>query len=184
MTIQNYLQTNFNYSNFQIEQIKYTVLSILSELSKLIIMGFYFAFTQSFLQYLVAITVLLFLRTCTGGLHFKHYFSCLAISFALLYLGIIWLPNITIARPVYFALLLLCVILNYLYAPIVSSYRPIPDGIRIKKSKRQSFYIITIYALIMFIVPNNLYIVTGFWIIMLQTIQLVVAKISKKEVHQ
>ena len=69
-----------------------------------------------------------------------------------------------------------------LFAPIVSSYRPIPNGIQIRKAKRQAFHIITIYALIMYIVPPNQYIITGFWIIMLQSFQLLAAKIVRKEV--
>ena len=181
MTIHNYLQDTFDYSDFQIGQIRYTVVSILSELSKLFIMGIFFALTHYFLQYLTAITVLLMLRTCTGGLHFKHYISCLAVSFLILYLGICQLPHVPLARPLYFILLLGCVIINYLFAPIVSSYRPAPDGIRVRKSKLQAFSIIMIYALILFIVPTNQYLVTGFWIIMLQSLQLLVAKLIKKE---
>ncbi len=181
LTIQAYLQDTFGYSDFQIGQIRYTVVSILSEASKLILMGFFFAYTQHFLQYVVAITILLILRTCTGGLHFQHYISCLAVSFGIIYLGICQLPRIPFERPLYFIFLLVCVIINYLFSPVVSSYRPIPSGIRIQKSKRQSFCIITAYSLIMFVVPTNLYTVTGFWIILLQSFQLFVAKLIKKE---
>ena len=184
MTIHDYLQNSFGYTDFQIGQIRYTVISILSEISKLILMGFFFALSGYFLQYIVAISVLLVLRTCTGGLHFKRYFSCLAVSFIILFLGICVLPQIVIPCPIYFVFLLVAVVINYLFAPIVSSYRPIPNGVRIRKSKRQSFSIITIYALIMFIVPTNLYIVTGFWIIMLQSFQLLVAKLVRKEGRQ
>lgn len=185
MTIHDYLQNSFGYTDFQIGQIQYTIVSILSEISKLILMGFFFALTGYFSQYIVAITVLLILRTCTGGLHFKHYFSCLAVSFVILFLGVCVLPHhFVFPQPLYFIFLLVCVGINYLFAPIVSSYRPIPNGIRIRKSKRQSFCIITIYALIMFIVPTNLYIVTGFWIIMLQSFQLLVAKLVRKEGRQ
>ena len=176
MKIHDYLKNNYGYSDFQIGQIRYTIISILSDVSKLIIMGIYF------FQYLAAIATLLVLRTCTGGLHFKHYFSCLALSFFLLYIGICQLPKILLPRPLYFVLLLLCILINYLFAPIVSSYRPIPNGIQIRKAKRQAFHIITIYALIMYIVPPNQYIITGFWIIMLQSFQLLAAKIVRKEV--
>lgn len=184
MIIHDYLQDTFGYTDFQIGQIRYTVVSILSELSKLILMGFLFGFTGYFAQYIVAITVLLILRTCTGGLHFKHYFSCLAVSLTFLFLGICVLPQFIFPRPIYFAILWICVVINYLFAPIVSSYRPIPNGIRIRKAKQQSFCIITIYTLIMFIVPTNPYIVTGFWIIMLQSFQLLVAKLGRKEGRQ
>jgi Membrane protein putatively involved in post-translational modification of the autoinducing quorum-sensing peptide len=178
--MKDYLQANFGYTDYQIEQIRYTLLSILSEISKLFIMGLFFAKTHHISQYFVAIIVLLILRTCTGGLHLKHYLSCLLVSFLIFYLGICQLSNIALPRQVYFILLLVCVIINYLYAPVVSIYRPIPNGIRIKKSKRQAFAMITLYAVIMFIVPSNQYIITGFWIIQLQTLQLIAAKIQKR----
>ena len=148
MKIHDYLKNNYGYSDFQIGQIRYTIISILSDVSKLIIMGIFFILTDYFFQYLAAIATLLVLRTCTGGLHFKHYFSCLALSFFLLYIGICQLPKILLPRPLYFVLLLLCILINYLFAPIVSSYRPIPNGIQIQKAKRQAFHIITILSLI------------------------------------
>lgn len=178
--IKDYLQADFGYTDYQIEQIRYTVISVLSELSKLFIIGVFFALTHCIPQYLVAIIVLFMLRTCTGGLHFKHYVSCLLVSFLIFYLGICQLPNITLPRPIYFTLLLACVIINYLFAPVVSSCRPVPNGIQIKKSKRQSFAMITLYAVIMFIVPISQYIITGFWIIQLQTLQLIAAKLQRR----
>ena len=107
MKIHDYLKNNYGYSDFQIGQIRYTIISILSDVSKLIIMGIFFIVTDYFFQYLAAIATLLVLRTCTGGLHFKHYFSCLALSFFLLYIGICQLPKILLPRPLYFVLLLL-----------------------------------------------------------------------------
>ena len=178
--IKDYLQADFGYTDYQIEQIRYTVVSVLSELSKLFIIGVFFALTHHIPQYLVAIIVLFMLRTCTGGLHFKHYVCCLLVSFLIFYLGICQLPDITLPRPIYFTLLLACVIINYLFAPVVSSCRPVPNGIQIKKSKRQSFAMITLYAVIMFILPSSQYIITGFWIIQLQTLQLIAAKFQKR----
>lgn len=179
--IHDYLQENFGYSDFQIGQIRYAVVSILSEISKIIIMGIFFSYIHYFPQYLVAIAVLLTLRTCTGGLHFKHYFSCFLVSLGIIFAGVCLLPLIPVARPLYFILLLGCIIVNYFLAPIVSSYRPVPNGLQIKKSKRQAFYIITVYALIMFIAPTSRYTIAGFWIILLQSAQLIAAKLIKKE---
>ena len=39
MKIHDYLKNNYGYSDFQIGQIRYTIISILSDVSKLIIMG-------------------------------------------------------------------------------------------------------------------------------------------------
>ncbi len=179
-SIQNYLRVNFDYSDFQIGQIKYTVTSILSEVSKMILMGIFFAFTDHLVLYIYAVAVLLSLRTCTGGLHMKHYISCFLVSFALLYCGIILLPMISLARPIYFVGLLLCICINEYCAPVVSSYRPTPDGFRIKKAKKQALIVITAYALIMHVCPLNSYMITGFWMICLQSFQLLIAKVIRK----
>lgn len=96
--------------------------------------------------------------------------------FFIIYLSTNILPNIHLQKSLYFIGLLLCVIVNYLLAPIVSCYHPLPNKIQIQKSKRQSFIIIIIYAGAIFVIPTNLYITTGFWIIMLQSFQLILAK--------
>ena len=46
--IHDYLQENFGYSDFQIGQIRYAVVSILSEISKIIIMGIFFSYIHYF----------------------------------------------------------------------------------------------------------------------------------------
>ena len=55
MKIHDYLKNNYGYSDFQIGQIRYTIISILSDVSKLIIMGIFFILTDYFFQYLAAI---------------------------------------------------------------------------------------------------------------------------------
>ena len=62
MKIHDYLKNNYGYSDFQIGQIRYTIISILSDVSKLIIMGIFFILTDYFFQYLPAIATLLVLR--------------------------------------------------------------------------------------------------------------------------
>ena len=59
MKIHDYLKNNYGYSDFQIGQIRYTIISILSDVSKLIIMGIFFILTDYFFQYLAAIATLL-----------------------------------------------------------------------------------------------------------------------------
>ena len=61
MKIHDYLKNNYGYSDFQIGQIRYTIISILSDVSKLIIMGIFFILTDYFFQYLAAIATLLVL---------------------------------------------------------------------------------------------------------------------------
>lgn len=178
--IQTYLKSTYGYTDFQIAQIRYALLSILSEMSKLIIIGIFFYCTGNVTAYLLAAAVLCTLRTATGGLHYKHYWSCLIMSFLFFYAGICVLPVLTIPNYVQLLLLCLCILLNYKYAPVVSSFRPVPDGILIRKAKLQSFLIISIYACLVFLIPNNRHMPVGTWIILLQSLQLTAANLLQK----
>lgn len=178
--IQSHLKTNYGYTDFQISQIRYALLSILSEISKLFIMGLFFYFTGNLVSYLLAAVVLCTLRTATGGLHYKHYWSCLIMSFLFFFTGVMILPAFPLPDYIHLALLCLCILLNYKYAPIVSSYRPIPDGVLIKKAKTQSFLIISLYAILIFIIPQNPYLPVGSWIIILQSLQLLAANLLER----
>lgn len=178
--IQAYLKTEFGYSDFQIAQIKYALLCILSESSKLIILGIFFYNMDKFSLYLWATIVLCTLRTATGGLHYNHYWSCLLMTFLFFFAGILILPMLPLMMYGHILLLGVCIGINYRYAPIVSSYRPIPDGVSVKRSKMQSFVFITIYALLMFIIPENPFLTVGSWIIILQSLQLFVANLLQR----
>lgn len=60
MKIHDYLKNNYGYSDFQIGQIRYTIISILSDVSKLIIMGIFFILTDYFFQYLEPLLLYLY----------------------------------------------------------------------------------------------------------------------------
>lgn len=178
--IQAYLKAEFGYSDFQIAQIRYALLCILSEASKLLILGVFFYCMNKFSLFLWAAIVLCTLRTVTGGLHYKHYWSCLLMTFLFFFFGILVLPLIPLRMYGHILLLCVCIGINYQYAPIVSSYRPVPDGVSIQKSKMQSFVFITIYTFLLFIIPENPYFMVGSWIIILQSLQLFAANIRQR----
>lgn len=180
MPIHNYLHNTLGYTNYEIAKIKYVVVTILSELSKILLIGLFFLYLQNLTVFIVAAFVLCLLRISTGGLHFKHYPSCLLASFLIFFVGICILNNIQLAKLAQLITLLLCIIINFFCAPVVSSFRPIPDGIKVRRAKRQSITIITVFAIILYIFPQNQYVNIGFWMIILQAIQLFAAKILKR----
>lgn len=174
------IQLEYGFTDFQMGQLRYTLECIFYEVSKFLLMGAYFAFIHKFTIYVFAIGVLLLLRTCTGGLHFKHYTTCFLFTFFFMFCGINLLPLIPISKSYMLILLLFCLIANNYCAPVVSSYRPTPNGVKIRKSKIQACTIITIYTLLIYVCPSNLFCTVGFWITMLQSTQLIVAKIIKE----
>ena len=175
-----FLKEQYEFSDYQIAQIRYTLSSILSEISKLIIMAAFVITIDKFSLYVAGAFVLCLLRSYTGGLHFHHYISCFFVSFLIMICGVCLLPLLPITKPIQILTLGICIVCNYHYAPVVSKYRPIPNGIVIKKSKKQSFLVVGIFAFILFVTPDNPYTLTGFWMIVLQSLQLVLAKYIKR----
>lgn len=183
MPIHSYLHNTLGYNDFEIAKMKYLVVTILSEISKIVLIGLFFLYSQNLTVFLTAAFILCILRINTGGLHFKHYFSCLLASFLIFFIGVSILNSIQFTKFIQLAALLLCIIINYYCAPVVSSFRPIPDGIKIRRAKKQSLAIITLFSMILYVFPQNQYINIGFWMIILQSIQLFAAKILKRRNH-
>lgn len=180
MPIHSYLHNTLGYTNYEIAKIKFIVFTILSEISKLLLIGLFFFYSKKLTVFIMAAFVLCLLRISSGGLHFKHYLSCFLASFSIFFIGVSVLNGIQFTKFVQLITLLLCIIINYYCAPVVSSFRPIPDGIKIQRAKKQSIAIITAFSIILYIFPQNQYVNVGFWMIILQSIQLFAAKILKR----
>lgn len=176
--IKSYLKSKYNLSSYQIAQIIFLFKTIGSELSKIIIMGI--LFHDHILHYLFALFVMLFLRSTTGGLHFYTYLGCLLTSTLYLGISLYVLPNIVLPVYIQLILLLLCILLCNYVGPITSKYRPKECLKHFTKFKKIITVFIFIYALILYIIPENTYITAGFWVIILHSLQLLLAKIPKK----
>ena len=176
--IKRYLKERYQLSNYKVAQVEFWIKTISSELSKMAIMGV--LFHRYLGLYLFTLCVMLYLRCSTGGLHFYTYLGCLATS--VLYNGcaIVLLRNI--ALPVYLQLaaLLLCILVCYRIGPVVSKYRQEPSPQKFSQCRNITCTGIFAYALIMYIMPENQFIIVGFWIIILHSLQLIAAKIRKK----
>ena len=176
--IKKYLKTKYQLSNYQIAQIAFLFKTLLSELSKMIIMGI--IFHKHLTLYLFALFVMLFLRCSTGGLHFYTYWGCLACSITYIALALWVLPPITLPTYIKLLLLVICILVCNSIGPIVSKYRPTPSEELYTRGKNTTCKFIFIYSLALFIIPENPYLIVGFWTIILHSLQLIIAKIRKK----
>ena len=159
--------------------IKYLFLCILSEGSKIILFSLIFLRLHLFSEFLFSITLLIFLRTNGGGLHFKYYTSCLIVSFLIILGSInlgIYLPLKDLASKIS---LIICIFLGYRYAPVTSSNRPPANDRLIKKSKRNTVIILAIYLALICMIPLNQYFNIGTWVIIIHIFQLLLAKFTK-----
>lgn len=178
--VKTYLKENYHVSNYQIAQIEFLFKTLFSELSKMLVMGI--LFYQYLDLYLFALCIMLYLRTTTGGLHFYTYIGCLTVS--ILYIGtaIVLLPNVVPPLPscVQIAALLASILVCHFTGPVTSKYRP-----ELSRQQFCHFRDITcrgifVYALILYVIPENRFLQVGFWIIILHSLQLLAAKIRKK----
>lgn len=172
-----FLKTQYEFSDFQIEQLKYTCKTLASEFSKLIIMGILFHNILGI--YAFAVAVMLLLRSSTGGLHCRTYLSCFLVSLTYMFLALAVLPVIPVNKLVQMILLFLCILCNYYIGPVTSVVRhPLSEKI-IHRVRGQAFVIIFFYLTLTYITPENPYITAGFWVIILHTTQLIAAKLLK-----
>ena len=178
-TIKNFLKKKYNLSNYQIAQLAFLCKSFISEISKIIIMGIIFYNHLSL--YFFALLIMLVLRCSTGGIHFYTYIGCLTTSLIFLWSGIVWLPNITFPLNIKLLLILLCILICYYIGPICSKYRPPHSNKFIQKRKLIITFFIFLFSIALYIMPESSYLNVGVWIIILHSLQLIIAKFFRKE---
>lgn len=179
--IMNKVQAEYGYSDYQIKLIRFTLTSFFYDVSKTLIFMVYFYATGKFIDFIFAIVPLILLRTKTGGVHLKKYWSCFLISFVYLYSVINILPTIVAVHPLaIYLILLICAVLDYMIGPVTLRKRPDAEEKFIKKAKIQSFQVVLIVAVLLFIFPNTPYLIVSFWTVVLHTLQLSIIKLLKE----
>ena len=172
------LKEKYNLSNYQIAQIAFLAKSFLSEMSKISIMGF--LFHNRLPYFFFTLFIMLFLRCSTGGLHFYTYTGCLITSTIYVWLSIYPLPTIIVPLYTQILLLILCIVCCYYIGPITSKYRPKECRSHFSRDKKFISIFIFLYTLILYIMPDNQLLIIGFWVIILHSLQLFIAKILQK----
>ena len=173
-----YLKQELNFSDYQIAQLKYFFLTLLSEISKLILMAL--LFRSQLGNYFYCIIILSALRLSTGGVHCNTYIGCFLTT-----LGFVWVTlqvtsHIPLATLPVIILLLLCAILNGIIGPI-SSPNHLPLNPAVKKRSAYQAVVIIILHIILFYNFNNYYLFhIGAWVIILHTLQLIIAYFLKR----
>lgn len=171
------IQKKYDFTDYQIAQLKYTFTVLFSELSKFVIIAF--LFRHHFAIYLYAAVLLSILRLSSGGLHAKTYWGCLLMSFLFFYTSICLLPHIEISKIWMAALILGCAAAIGLIGPVESVYRKPPTDSMKKRLVAQSLLTIFVHLILFWFFDNELFVV-GSWVIILQTLQLTVSKIYKE----
>lgn len=176
--IKKYIKDKYGLSNYQMAQLAFVFKTVSSEFSKILIMGIIF---HNYLKlYAFLLVIMCFLRTFSGGLHFYTYNKCLLAS--TIYIGVIIYILSKISLPLYVRLILmtLCIITCYVIGPVLSKYRTHFPEKQLYICRNITCLTIFVYTLILYIIPEKPYLTAGFWMIILHSLQLFVAKILKK----
>lgn len=178
--ILNKVQTEYGYTDYQIKLIKFSLTGIFYDLSKTLIFMIYFYATGKFTEFIFAAVPLILLRTRNGGIHLKKYWSCFLFSLAYFYTVINILPALVTIHPLtVYPVLLVCAVMDYMIGPTLQNRPALAENI-IKKAKIQSFQLVFIVAVLFFIFPNVPYLIVSFWTVVLNTVQLAIAKLLKE----
>lgn len=175
-----YIQNRYNYTDYQIEVIKYFFLCIGSDFSKLFIILGFSVIIGRFVPCLFSLAALIFLRTSGGGFHCEHYLTCLLFSFSFTFGSIFLADNLVISRTIAIIGMLLCLVAAYIMVPIVSYHRPEPSVSLIKRSRIINFSFLILCTFTIGVFYNNPYCTVLFWVCILHTVQLILALLSRK----
>ena len=176
--MRDFLKEQYEFSDYQVAQLAYLAKTLISEFSKLLIMGI--IFHEKLGIYLFSVVVLILLRTATGGIHCRNYISCFLVSFSYMFLALIVLPEIPVNKVFQLIILFICMLCNYYIGPVTSPVHEALEDTLVKRVKIQAFLVIFFYLTLTYIIPENPYVSAGFWIIILHTLQLITARIIKK----
>lgn len=187
--ILNKLQKEYGFSDYQMKLLRFSFTGILYDVSKTFIFLVYFTAIGKLPEFLFALVPLILLRTKSGGIHFRKYWTCFFFSFLYLCLVIHVLPETVSIHPLaVYPILLVCAVADYLVGPNTLKAKVIAQDAllkdeqknRIQKAKMECFQVVLIVAVLWFLFPNNRYLIVSFWTVVVHAVQLVITKIMRE----
>ena len=130
-------------------------------------------------EMLVATIVLLSIRSNSGGLHFSHFFSCLAFTTAF-YAAVIGLAQHPLPPKLFSLGLVLALGVFALVGPITSLMRPRLQPQDVQHYSKRVIFLLLIYSSILILFETLPYRNVIYWVIVLQIFQLLCARIARK----
>lgn len=175
------IQAKYELTDYQTRLLKYYLTVFFGETAKFLAIGC--LFLNRFPTYLWCTLLFAMIHTATGGAHCRTYLGCLAASAALFVLCIDILPYIETALIWRIAILAICFLLNCYCGPVMTKERRARFKSEeilaesTKKALRRVFAVIGCFIIYSCWNPETILAKAGFWIILLDTLQLTAAKI-------
>jgi len=172
--IEQKLTESKKYTRYQVQKMMYVIKTLSADISKIIILGI--IFRNHFGAFIAAMLVMLPLRSFSGGIHNNTYIGCFMTSLTYFTLSIMILPKFIIPFPMQILLLTACMMLCEWIGPVTSKYRPPLSAAKISICKSITTTTIFLFIFIANIIPASSITTVGFWVIILHTLQLIIAK--------
>lgn len=171
---------NENFDKHQVDLINYTFLCLAYESSKFVVMFIISSCFHMTHEYCASILVLFSIRNFTGGLHLDHYISCFLFTCGFIGSALLLSEYIFPDNNIRVAIVALSAIAVYITGPVTSKNRPPLAQGQYRTFRLIATIIISIYLLAFLFMKTFPYSNICFWVIVLQTLQLIAAKILKK----
>lgn len=147
-----------------------------AELSKILILLFFFIIFSKVPEFVFAAATLLPIRTKMGGIHFKTYLGCLSVSILLFAGAVMLLPTmLPLTQKAALLLLIICMAINIFTKPVINPTRPALTEEDIIKIRRRIGLFFAAYIIAAYIFYNH-YFLCGTWMIVEQTVQLLIGR--------
>lgn len=174
------IQSAYSLSERDMIYLKFSFTALLYDISKIVLFLVFFSFMGKTTVFLFDMLLLVLLRSNQGGLHLKHYTTCLLFSFGTLLGAIYLMPSLLVLpKPVMLFSLLLCIMADYFIGPIRSEQCRMEDTSFFKYLQLNAFLVVFVYLVVLYLFPVNYLLTTGFWIIVFHSLQLAMAKSLK-----
>lgn len=174
------LQKHHQFTDYQIKVVHYAIITLVSELSKFLMLGIFFFALGKEREYLWTILNFSFLRRYSGGFHCKTYIGCISMSFLYSLLCIAVLPNIVISAAVQRVFLCVSMAVLAVIAPVPSVYHAELDKTERVKCRTIVLAIVIVYFILVSGLSQNSFFKIGFWVIMIHTIQLMITYYTRR----
>lgn len=179
--LMNHIAQLHDFTDYELKVIRFCITGFLYDISKTVIIGILFCCIGKFPEFLFALVPLLFLRKRTGGYHLKTYWTCFLASFVYFALAVIVLPAVIPLNMTGMQLvLLICAWVIYDIGPISSNREINMNQEQLHKVHIQSFQIVLIVSILLFLFRDTPYLTVSFWTVVLHSLQLIITKIKKR----
>lgn len=169
-----------DFTDYELKLIRFYITGILYDVSKTLMLGIFFCCIGKFTEFLFTFIPLLLLRKKTGGYHLKTYWTCFLASFLYFIMAAIVLPAIPLKLTWMQLTLLVCAWVMYYIGPISSNREINLNDEQLHKVHIQSFQIVLVMSVLLFLFPDNQYLIVSFWTVVLHSIQLIITKLKKR----